>query len=149
MRSPSILLLCMMTLSGNADASGQAPAGLAGLRWEHRVILIFAHEPAASIALSNLHEFAAELQDRDIAWFLLGDGSLRSNYDGELDDKLREQLMGHFFTPAPAGTEVILIGKDGTLKKRSPDLDLEELFGLIDQMPMRREEMRRKADDPD
>jgi hypothetical protein len=139
----------MMTLSGNADALGQAPAGLAGLRWEHRVILVFAREPAASNALSNLHEFSAEIEDRDIAWFLLGDESLRTNYDGELDEKLREQLTDHYFTPAPAGTEVILIGKDGTLKKRSPDLDLEDLFGLIDQMPMRREEMRLKTDSLD
>lgn len=42
---------------------------------------------------------------------------------------------------------VLLIGKDGGVKSRSSDLDLEATFGLIDQMPMRREEIRRKRVD--
>jgi len=43
----------------------------------------------------------------------------------------------------------ILIGKVGTvkLKAKQPVLS-EDLFGLIDNMPMRKEEMRRKASQP-
>ena len=145
MNYSAILLACMMTVNINAQASEEELAGLEDLRWQYRVILIFAREPYMSKALSNLDELKAEIEERDIAWFALGDDTLHTNYDGNLDDKLREELMDSYFTPVPAETAVRLIGKDGTIKSRSADLDLEATFGLIDRMPMRREEMRRKS----
>lgn len=43
------------------------------------------------------------------------------------------------------GFEIILIGKDGGVKKRKTSLmQTDELFGIIDSMPMRQSEMRRK-----
>ena len=136
----------MVTLNINAQASEEKPASLEDLRWKHRVILIFAREPYLSNALSNLDELKAEIEERDIAWFVLGDNTLHTNYDGKLDDQLREELMDSYFTPVPTETAVRLIGKDGTLKSSSSDLNLEATFGLIDRMPMRREEMRRRSD---
>ena len=129
--------------------SGEKPASLEDLRWKYRVILVFAREPYISNALQNLDEFKAEIQERDIAWFVLDENALHTNYDGKLEDQLREKLMDSYFTPVPVETAVRLIGKDGTLKSRSSDLNLEATFGLIDRMPMRRAEMRRKSDDPD
>jgi putative N-acetylmannosamine-6-phosphate epimerase len=42
------------------------------------------------------------------------------------------------------GFEVILIGKDGGVKKRKTELmTTEELFAIIDSMPMRQSEMRK------
>ena len=146
MRYSAILLACMVTLNINAQASEERPASLEDLRWKHRVILIFAREPYLSNALSNLDELKAEIEERDIAWFVLGDNMLHTNYDGELDDQLREELMDSYFTPVPTETAVRLIGKDGTLKSSSIDLNLEATFGLIDRMPMRREEMRSRSD---
>jgi len=136
----------MVTLNINAQASEEKPASLEDLRWKHRVILIFAREPYLSNALSNLDELKAEIEERDIAWFVLGDNMLHTNYDGKLDDQLREELMDSYFTPVPTETAVRLIGKDGTLKSSSIDLNLEATFGLIDRMPMRREEMRSRSD---
>ena len=37
---------------------------------------------------------------------------------------------------------LIVIGKDGGVKKRTSTVSLEEVFSLIDTMPMRRREMR-------
>jgi len=149
MKYSAILLACMVTLNINAQASEEKPAGLEDLRWKYRVILIFAREPYLSNALSNLDELKAEIEERDIAWFVLGDNTLHTNYDGKLENQRREELLAGYFTPVPTETAVRLIGKDGTLKSRSTDLDLEATFGLIDQMPMRREEMRRKSDGSD
>lgn len=137
-----------MTMSADAKASESEPIGLDSLRWKYRVIVIHTTEPSATHALANLEEHTTEIDERDIAWFLLGDSALYTNYDGNLDDRLRDQLMERFFTPVPTGTAVLLIGKDGTLKSRTPDLDLEATFGLIDQMPMRREEMQRAGKGP-
>ena len=149
MKYSAFLLACMMMVNVNARVSEEKLADLSDLRWKYRVILIFAHEPHMSNALNNLAELKAEIEERDIAWFVLGDNTLHTNYDGNLEDKLREELMDSYFTPVPTETAVRLIGKDGSLKSRSSDLDLEATFGLIDRMPMRREEMRRKSDDLD
>ena len=136
----------MVTLNTNARALDEKPISLEDLRWKYRVILIFAREPYISNALSNLDDFKADIEERDIAWFVLGDNALHTNYQGKLDGQLREELMDSYFTPVPTETAVRLIGKDGMLKSRSTDLDLEATFGLIDQMPMRRAEMRRKSE---
>lgn len=149
MKYSAILLACMVTLNISAQASEEKPASLEDLRWKHRVILIFAREPYLSNALSNLDDLKAEIEERDIAWFVLGDNTLHTNYDGKLEDQLREELMASYFTPVPTETAVRLIGKDGTLKSSSIDLNLEATFGLIDQMPMRRAEVRRKSDGSD
>jgi len=149
MKCTAILLAFIMTISVNARALEEKRVGLDSLQWKYRVILIFAREPLMSNALTNLNGFEAAIEERDIAWFVLDDKSLHTNYDGKLDDKLREQLMHRYFTPVPTGTVVLLIGKDGTLKSRSSDLDLEAVFGLIDRMPMRRREMRGQSDDSD
>jgi hypothetical protein len=136
-----------MTLSTNAKALEEKPIGLDDLRWKYRVILVSAHEPHMSNALANLNEFAAEIEERDIAWFVLGDDELHTNYKGKLIHTLREQIVDRYLTPVPSETSVLLVGKDGTLKSRSSDLNLEATFGLIDQMPMRREEMLRKSNE--
>ena len=149
MKHSAILLACVMTVNVNVKALEEKPLGLENMRWKYRVILVFAREPNTSTALLNLDDFTAECEERDIVWFVLGNDVMYTNYDGKLEDRLREQLMDRYFTPVPSNTSVILIGKDGTLKSRSTDLDLEATFGLIDQMPMRREEMRRQSEEPD
>lgn len=149
MRIPAIILFSLVTTSADLEASEGKPIGLEELRWKYRVILVFAQEPFASNARSNLEDFAAGVEERDIAWFVLGDDELHSNYRGNRSERLREQLVERFFTPKPTGTLVLLIGKDGTIKSRSEDLDLEATFDQIDQMPMRRAELQRQGDDPD
>jgi len=149
MKYPAILLACMMTVNVNAQASKEKPASLEDFHWKYRVILIFAREPYMSNALSNLSELEKEIEERDIAWFVLDENTLHTNYGGKLEDQLREELMDSYFTPVPDETAVRLIGKDGTLKSRSIDLNLEATFGLIDRMPMRRAEMRTRSDDSD
>lgn len=41
--------------------------------------------------------------------------------------------------------QVILIGKDGEVKKRNNKLELDALYSLIDTMPMRKQEMHEKS----
>jgi hypothetical protein len=142
----TLLLTGMITVSDATSAGDSALDDIASLRWNYRVILVHAREPLASRAVVNLHEFAAGIEERDIAWFVLDDTGLRSNYDGTLGETLRERLMTDYFSPVPSEPVVLLIGKDGGVKSRSSDLDLEATFGLIDQMPMRRQEMRRQRD---
>jgi hypothetical protein len=41
-------------------------------------------------------------------------------------------------------TTFVLIGKDGTEKLRKTEIDLDEIFEVIDAMPMRKREMKDK-----
>ena len=147
MKCPTILLVCLMILSTDAKALEEQAIDLEDLRWKYRVILVSAHEPHTSKALTNLNELAAEIEERDIAWFVLSDDELHTNYKGKLNHTLREQIIDRYFTTVQNETSVLLVGKDGDLKSHSSDLNLEATFGLIDQMPMRREEIRRKSGD--
>jgi hypothetical protein len=145
MKTSALLLPCIMTASININASDEHPAGLDDLRWKNRVFLVYVQEPETSEALARLEELEAEIEDRDIAWFVLGGSRMHTNYPGTLEDGLQSQILSRYFTPAPGETTLLLIGKDGGLKSRSTRLGFEEAFGLIDQMPMRVEEMRNKS----
>ena len=134
----SLQLLLSLGLSwSSAAAASQAPlAGLAPLRWQHRVILVGEQIPDAS---ERLREAQAAIDDRDILWFVNHQGQLQSNYPGPLSDALAAELERQYFSRSDAA--VFLIGKDGGLKAGDQRLDLPGLFERIDAMPMRQREM--------
>ena len=134
----------MVMTMGSVSAMDEMLANLESLRWKNRVILVYATQvSSAENAVNNLAELAEGVADRDISWFVIQGEELITNHAGDVDKRLREQLSATYFNPAPASTEVILIGKDGGVKSRSSDLDLTATFNLIDQMPMRIQEMQR------
>jgi hypothetical protein len=139
------LLACVLACSERADANNGRLENLEQLNWAHRIILVHAPSELADNAVINLEEREAGIEERDIVWFVLDDHTLRTNYRGPMGENLPEQLSGTYFSPAQADTAVVLIGKDGLIKSRSPDLDLEGTFELIDRMPMRRQEIRRQS----
>ena len=61
-----------------------------------------------------------------------------------LDPQTSQSLRKKFNIPRGEFT-VILVGKDGGIKlKRQEHTQLNDIFALIDAMPMRQEEMRQK-----
>lgn len=144
MKFLAVLLASLMSVSPHLQASKEELVGLESLKWKYRVLLVFVQEPFVSTALQNLSELEEGIEERDLIWFLLADDQLHTNYRGRLGHELRELLLDQHFTPTPVETIKILIGKDGSLKSRDPGLDLDSTFALIDQMPMRKEEMRRR-----
>jgi hypothetical protein len=122
-----------------------ATIDLAAYQWENRLVLIFAPTSADASLQAQLATFsgrAGEVVDRDL---ILGyfpaaeDGS----FGGEptavsAGEALREELG-----IAPERFTVLLIGKDGGVKLRSATpLTADRIFGTIDSMPMRQQEMR-------
>jgi hypothetical protein len=149
MRNTALLLVLLMSSGNQLQASEHGLGSLESLQWKHRVLLVYAQEPSVRTALSNLEAMAPDIEERDLAWFLFAKNEVHTNHKTGLDPKLHEQLLERYFAPAPAENRVILIGKDGGVKSKGPDLDLEALFDLIDQMPMRKAEMRRAGAEPD
>ncbi len=117
-------------------------------QWSHRLLIIGAPSADHSLyrALGQVLERQAQgLHDRDMLVFHLlesggsriGEKRLSTPAAGFLREQLK--LMTSQFT-------VVLIGKDGTEKlRRTQRVDLDEIFVLIDSMPMRRQEMRERG----
>ena len=128
------------------DESGQVDLGT--YRWKKRLVLVFAASAEDSSYQRQKNEFEGklhELADRDIIVIELPKSGKSTIGEQPLTDKQQSFLRGEFKVPV-GDFAFILIGKDGTVKLRSNQTVLSgDIFALIDSMPMRREEMRRKA----
>ena len=138
----TLAVFCLLMTPWDANTMDKPLENLESLRWEYRLVVVHATGSAAEHALSNFKYYAPGIEERDIAWFLITDDAVSTNYNGTLADDFRENLLNTWFNPIPDQNTLLLIGKDGSLKSRSDDLDLESTFQTIDNMPMRRQEMR-------
>jgi len=110
-------------------------------RWENRVIVINGPTELVKKQVQVLEVDKPGMDDRDIVLFNLTgqDSSLSPKTDFDVKE------IQSFLKLDSKVFQFILIGKDGGVKLRSDKIiSLERVFGLIDSMPMRRAEMRRK-----
>lgn len=113
------------------------------LRWLNRIILAEDRE-AETPMVSALESRSEDIVQRDILWFVWTEGGLRTNMGRDVSAAFRASVpQRYFIRSGPDRTGVVLIGKDGGVKARSGSLDLDEIFRLIDSMPMRMAEMDR------
>lgn len=114
---------------------------LGDLRWQYRVLIIMDpnNNPAARAQLKSFDMHTAEMQKRDLLLFQFNGREL-------LDQRGNPTPMGIRELPSPAYEGVILIGKDGGVKFRKPfPVAPSDVFKRIDEMPMRRSEVRDKG----
>jgi hypothetical protein len=129
------------------------PDPLSAYRWKHRLLLVYV--PDTESGRATLQTFRASLDDRiedvldrDLLIVPVGDlpqpgDALRPAVD--VGAAGRSHVRRRFGLHGPE-VQLLLIGKDGGMKARQSGamLDLEDLFELIDTMPMRRAEMQRR-----
>ncbi len=135
---PGVFILLLTLIFGVSLRESSAMENIDEFQWKKRIILIQADKPDAY--LLQLKDAETEINDRHIYWFILTPSELVSNYPGVLGKGFAGKIRSSYFSGTGAG--VVLIGKDGGIKKRSESLNLQGLFDLIDTMPMRRQEMR-------
>lgn len=119
---------------------------LESLQWKNRIVIVnedVNHSEDDKDAETEFNRHRAQINDRDILWFIHGDELLRSNYSGELSSDMIGSIRE---TVSPGPGSVVLIGKDGGIKSRYDRLDLEAIFAEIDMMPMRQQEMQEKQE---
>lgn len=127
-------------------ATPVAAAGLEDLRWEQRPLLLFG--PAADDQALRRQEAALEADragvlDRRIAVYIVTD-TVEAGLGAPAPDVSADDLRRRFGVPAGA-FRVVLVGLDGGAKlSEGEPVATDRLFGLIDGMPMRREEPRRR-----
>jgi hypothetical protein len=120
-------------------------------RWEHRLVLVFAPGTAAEQMRAQEDAFDGHLagfRDRELLLLTLSDntdGTVRDGPGAEarpLTEAAVRRLYDHFRVPADA-FRVVLVGKDGTEKRRDAEpVTARSIFDTIDAMPMRQGEMR-------
>ena len=125
-------------------------------RWEHRLLLVYASS-GQSDALETQEERVeghdAGFRDRDLLLLTItgeATGTLREAPGAEkqtLTDTAVERLYDQFGVPTDA-FRVVLVGKDGTEKRRDAEpVTVRSVFDTIDAMPMRQREMRESSDE--
>jgi hypothetical protein len=129
---------------------------LSEYQWSHRPLLIVAPSPEASAYQEQQRPLAPEsvragLVDRDmLVLHLFAEGESRlvrpSAGDSAAVQPLADEdaaALRDRFDVAHDTFAVILVGKDGTEKRRDDEpVTPESLFRTIDAMPMRQREMR-------
>ena len=111
---------------------------IASLQWKYRVIVVNETQNEEK-ALALLQEHTAEINDRDIVWFITKEDLALTNYSGDLSEDLLSSTRERY---GIGQGKVILIGKDGGIKSRLDRPDLQAIFSEIDAMPMRQHEMQ-------
>ena len=132
-------ILTLMLLLITLTTQGAGMNSLSDYKWKNRLILVQATDENAG-EIDTLRSARAEVDDRDIVWFVNTGADLVSNQDGvssSLESEIKA-LLDQF----RSDERVLLIGKDGGMKSREPSLDLDAIFRRIDRMPMRMREMR-------
>jgi hypothetical protein len=128
---------------------GQGP-GVIELKeyvWKNRLLLVFApsEDDARYRGLEReLRKHGDAILERDLLVFHVLENGVsrlgRSPIDTQSASLLRDRFsvnQGQFL--------VVLIGKDGGEKlRRGDEVDITEIFSLIDSMPMRQREMRER-----
>ena len=137
-RLAAVFSCCLLLACAQADPVKRLE-NLDILEWTHRIVLISVDAQQKSDILQRLEHEKADIDERHIAWFLLSDDEILSNLDAGLSPALDQVIRQEHFRNRETG--VVLIGKDGGVKYRATALDLDEIYGRIDLMPMRRAEM--------
>ena len=130
-----------------SEKGSVADLDLDALRWKNRVFLLFSpSESDASFQAQKqgLVSGAGGVIERDLVVLeIIEQGQSRVGnqiLSGKSVQDIRKRLGVH-----TGPFQVLLIGKDGGVKLRSREpVSMKDLFGLIDSMPMRRQEMDSK-----
>ncbi len=131
-----MMLLAVIPIVSDASQSMES---VQSLQWDYRIIFVRNdRNPQGDVAL--LQQQKADIDDRDITWFVFYQDKVVTNYIGMLSDKFLQEVFESYVTQ---DQHVVLVGRDGGIKAKDNKLELERLLALIDTMPMRRMEILR------
>lgn len=118
---------------------------LSQYHWQNRLLLIFAESASEPAVVAQRQQFADEragFADRELLTFYFYDASMGEADSYTVDPTVTAALRERYEL-APGEFAVLLVGKDGGAKNRfEQPVAPEEIYSLIDAMPMRQREMR-------
>ena len=155
---PRLLLVAAFLLMP-ALAMATSPADSVDFRvqdhqWEHRLLFVFAPSDTSEALVQQEDAFVehdAGFRDRDLLLLTVtgADRGTRRTVPGADPKSLTEaaaRRLRERFDVAPDVFRVVLVGKDGTEKRRDAEpVTTRSIFDTIDAMPMRQREMRESS----
>jgi len=139
-----LMLIVLVTSTGLGQATAVA-AELSDYRWQHRPLLLFAPvdtDPRLVETLSRIEASRCDFLDRDmVIGLVVTEGT--STLGGQAIAADESQRLIQQFAIDANTFSALLIGKDGGEKLRVNEVpNLQEIYAVIDGMPMRAREMR-------
>jgi len=129
-------------MSSKTAADNLSLNDLQSLQWQHRIVVVFSQDKRQyETVVEQLQTQQNEVDDRDIIWFVNTDEQLLSNRKDLIGAGLKNNLQQYDNRKNQAELLAVLIGKDGGVKARQNQWNIDSLFALIDTMPMRQREM--------
>ena len=111
------------------------------LKWNKRLLVLDANTVKAQELRAEIDRNIASWRDRDMHLVIL-EGDRVGGEEAEQDAKAWRQKFG---LPQEGA---VLVGKDGGVKERWPAApQLQNIFDLVDAMPMRQRELRDSLND--
>jgi hypothetical protein len=142
-----LFLLLNFSMARAGEKASVADLDIDSLRWKKRVFVLFSpsrSDASFQLQKQGLDSSAEGVLERDLVVLeIIEKGQSRAGNQllsekSVQDIRKRRGVMGGSF-------QVLLIGKDGGVKLRSSEpVSMKDLFGLIDSMPMRQQEMESK-----
>ena len=142
-----MFLLINFSIAQAGEKASVADLDLDWLRWQNRVLVLFSpseSDPLFQLQKQGLASSAQGVLDRELMILEIMEQGQSRTTNQLLSEKSVQAIRKRF--EVQAGTfQVLLIGKDGGVKLRSSEpVSMKDLFGLIDSMPMRQQEMDSK-----
>ena len=127
--------------------SGDQPRqelNLADYIWKNRIVIAFVKSQDDAKYQGFRREWDSRQEgtsDRDLLLVEVSEQG-ESRLGKEIIDPVSADKLRSEFDVEPGTTTFVLVGKDGTEKLRKNEIDLGEIFEVIDAMPMRKREMK-------
>ena len=132
---------------GIGSGQPQGTLDLAVYVWKHRLLLLFAssnEDGPYQEFIKKLQGQEDELVERDLLVFSILERG-QSRLGDSVINRHSAASLRYRFSITPSQFTVVLVGKDGGEKlRRGAAVDIDEIFSVIDAMPMRRREMEEK-----
>lgn len=129
----------------NASSCPGMDVSLDQFRWENRILIIFAEDSNSDSYRTQIEKFSSFKEgvlDRDLIIFSIFKNECSTLDDQNISDSSAEKIRSEL-SPQSSSFSIYLVGKDGGVKlKKDEVLGIDELFRVIDRMPMRQREMR-------
>ena len=122
------------------------PFSLGDYQWENRLLVVSSPAPDEPKFARQLQQVAAtgrEFGERDLVLISLATDGTSLAGKRKLDPTQVEEIRAALGIDAGAFA-VLLVGKDGTVKlSKNTIVPMDDIYALIDKMPMRQREIRR------
>ena len=139
MKSPKSLYLILFLLAATNSFSQKIEKN----QEKNRVIMVFTDDKNAEVFEQQIQLLKNEsdgLKERRLVVFQVLPNFFNFNFEKKWN---HSPDLNHNFNPEKAKFKVILIGLDREIKLEQTDvLSIKKLFALVDEMPMRKIEMK-------